>query len=134
MIVHDVQCAQDHRFEGWFADASAFAMQRDQGLIACPFCGNTSVERVLSAPRIGSKGIEVSDAIVQLAKMQKAMLKQSQWVGDSFAERARSMAEGAEPHAVIHGQATIGQAKALHDDGIKVTPLPFPVVPPERCN
>lgn len=134
MIVYDVRCAQDHRFEGWFADSSAFADQRDRGLIACPYCGSTQVERALSAPRIQAKGADVAETIAKLATIQRAMLKDSQWVGDKFAERARSMADGTEPQVTIHGQATLGQAKALHEDGISVTPLPFPVVPPESRN
>lgn len=134
MIVYDVRCPHDHRFEGWFADSHAFADQRDGGKIACPYCGDTKVERALSAPRIQGKGVDIADTFAKLATMQRAMLKESKWVGDKFAERARSMADGSEPQATIHGQATLGQAKALSDDGIKVVPLPFPVVPPESCN
>lgn len=138
MIVYDVRCGQGHRFEGWFADSSAFVQQRDRALIACPYCGDTTVERAPSVPRLQAKGNAAegapSQALVQLAKLQRAMLKDSQWVGDAFADRARSMADGTEPQATIHGQATLGQAKALHEEGIKVTPLPFPVVPPESRN
>ena len=134
MIVYDVRCAQDHRFEGWFADAEAFAAQRDSGLIECPFCGNRQVERALSAPRLQAKGNTSPSPVAQLAELQKSMLRDSTWVGGDFATRARAMADGSEPQATIHGQATIGEAKDLHDEGIKVLPLPFPVVPPEQCN
>ena len=137
MIVYDVQCANAHRFEGWFADAAAFDEQRGKRLIACPYCADTAVERALSVPRIGSRSsseVAPADIARKLAAMQTEMLKGSQWVGDGFATRARAMAEGAEPQATIHGQTTLGEAKALHDDGIKVMPLPFPVIPPESRN
>lgn len=134
MIVYDVACDCAHRFEGWFADAAAFDKQRDGGLIACPYCASTKVERALSVPRIGgARGVGRVD-VEKLAELQTAMLKESTWVGDSFAKKARAMDAGTEPHATIHGQTTLGEAKALHDDGIKVLPLPFPVVPPERRN
>lgn len=134
MIVFDVACDQHHRFEGWFADAAAFESQRDSGLIACPYCESTTVERALSVPRIGgARGAAISD-VEKLAKLQATMLKDSTWVGTGFAAKARAMADGSEPQATIHGQTTLGEAKALHDDGIAVLPLPFPVVPPQTQN
>lgn len=137
MIVYDVRCEAGHAFEGWFADSDAFAEQRDSGLIPCPYCGSKSVERALSVPRIaGGKGSSAPQqaALQKLAELQGAMLKDSKWVGDDFARRARAMADGTEPQATIHGQTTLGEAKAMHEDGIKLLPLPFPVVPPEQQN
>ncbi len=137
MIVYDLSCERGHVFEGWFADKMAFEAQRDAGQIPCSFCASTSVARALSVPRIGAKGntrISPAEVARKLATLQAEMLKGSTWVGDTFAERARSMADGDEPPATIHGQATLGDAKALHDDGITVLPLPFPVVPPEQRN
>lgn len=136
MIVFDVRCEQGHGFEGWFADAAAFAQQRDSAMIECPFCGSTSVERALSVPRIAGTGdrTDIAEATKKLAALQQVMLKDSTWVGDNFAQRARAMADGAEPHQTIHGQATLGTARELSDEGISVLPLPFPVVPPQSRN
>jgi len=136
MIVFDLKCAQGHGFEGWFADSEAFADQRDSGQIPCPFCGDAKVERALSVPRIGAKGNRNTPAEVvqQLAGLQAQLLKGSTWVGNDFARQARAMADGDAPQAMIHGQATLGQAKELHEEGIKVLPLPLPVVPPEQQN
>ncbi|HEY6967360.1 MAG TPA: DUF1178 family protein, partial [Burkholderiales bacterium] len=52
MIVFDLQCAQGHRFEGWFASAKDFGAQKKRGLLSCPSCGSTAIERGLSAPRL----------------------------------------------------------------------------------
>ena len=136
MIIYDIRCANDHRFEGWFANADAFAEQRQSGQIACPYCGTKAVERALSVPRIAGTGDrnDRQDIASKLADIQTAMLKDSTWVGNNFARRARAMADGIEPQTTIHGQATIQDAKDLHDDGIKVMPLPFPVIPPESRN
>lgn len=136
MIVFDLKCGQGHGFEGWFADSDAFADQRDNGQIPCPFCGDVKIERTLSVPRIGAKGNrrEPAEIVQKLAGLQAQMLKESTWVGDDFARQARAMADGEAPQATIHGQATLGQARELHDEGIKVMPLPFPVVPPEQQN
>ncbi len=140
MIVFDLKCGGGHTFEGWFADSEAFADQRDNGQIPCPYCGDAKVERALSVPRIGAKGnrsdsrTESAGIVEKLAGMQAEMLKGSTWVGNDFARQARAMADGDVPQATIHGQATLGEAKDMHEDGIKVLPLPFPVVPPEQQN
>lgn len=149
MIVFDLRCENGHRFEGWFADGVAFATQNRDGLLLCPFCGETRVERQISPLRIGGgeKGpappVEASstrldderaDGLRKLVELQARMLEKSTWVGDRFAQRARAMAEGEEPSASIHVQATVAEAKALHDEGVAVMPLPFRVVPPEQQN
>ncbi|HZH05906.1 MAG TPA: DUF1178 family protein, partial [Lautropia sp.] len=36
MKVFDLNCDQDHRFEGWFASADAFVNQQERKLIECP--------------------------------------------------------------------------------------------------
>ena len=55
-------------------------------------------------------------------------------VGPRFAAEARAIHDGDRPHAVIHGQATPAEARALADDGIAVAPLLVPVVPPDERN
>ncbi|MEZ0243778.1 MAG: DUF1178 family protein [Sphingomonas sp.] len=72
--------------------------------------------------------------MAELAKLQAHALEKSEWVGASFANRARAMHEGEEEHALIHGQATAEEARELIEDGVTVSPLPFPVVSPEARN
>ena len=52
MIVFNLSCAADHRFEGWFASAEDFDAQRGRGLLSCPLCGSPEVSKQLSAPRL----------------------------------------------------------------------------------
>ena len=70
----------------------------------------------------------------KLARMQAEALKDSKWVGKTFAEDARAMHYGEKEAAVIHGEATIEEARDLLDEGIAVAPLPFPVAPPDKAN
>jgi hypothetical protein len=51
MKVLDLQCAHQHVFEGWFGSEDDFQSQLSRGLVACPVCGDVSVEKKLSAPR-----------------------------------------------------------------------------------
>ena len=48
MIAIDIQCSQGHMFEGWFDNLDAFEEQKKKKLIACPYCDDTSVMRILS--------------------------------------------------------------------------------------
>lgn len=52
MKVFDLDCAQGHVFEGWFASEQDFQSQRQDGLIECPMCGSRQVQKKLSAPRL----------------------------------------------------------------------------------
>ena len=52
MKVLDLQCAQHHVFEGWFGSEDDFQSQLTRGLVTCPMCGDVSVTKKLSAPRL----------------------------------------------------------------------------------
>ncbi|WP_159975727.1 MULTISPECIES: DUF1178 family protein [unclassified Novosphingobium] len=69
-----------------------------------------------------------------LAKMQAEALKSSRNAGESFVKEARAMHYGERDTETIHGQATLGEAKELLEEGIAVMPLPFAVIPPEQAN
>jgi hypothetical protein len=77
---------------------------------------------------------EVAEALHKLAEAQARALKESKWVGDSFAEQSREMHYGERDPETIHGQATAEEALELFEEGIPVAPLPFPVAPPDELN
>jgi hypothetical protein len=52
MKVLDLQCGQHHVFEGWFGSEDDFQSQLSHGLLTCPMCGDASVSKKLSAPRL----------------------------------------------------------------------------------
>ena len=52
MIRYGLACAEAHAFESWFPSGEAFELQRDRGLVACPFCGSTAVEKQIRAPAV----------------------------------------------------------------------------------
>ena len=43
--------------------------------------------------------------------------------GTSFAKEARAIHEGEKPERAIYGEASVEDAKKLHDDGIPALPL-----------
>lgn len=154
MIVFDLACTDGgHVFEGWFGSTDDYESQKNRGLLTCPMCGAADVEKAVMAPRVGTKGNQRQDSspaaavalsqdepgrlrqIMQtLADAQTRALEGSEYVGSHFADEARSIHLGESDHRSIHGQATPEEAKSLIDDGIGVTPLPFPVRPPGTDN
>ena len=163
MIVFDLECRDGaHRFEGWFKSSDDFARQQQRGLVACPHCGSAEVAKAPMAPRLARKGnqlaaptptasVETTPATLPaiaspklppeavammhaLAAMQAEAIKESQWVGDSFAEESRAMHYGERDAATIHGQATRDEAEELWDEGILIAPLLIPIAPPDEVN
>lgn len=154
MIVFDLKCSANHVFEAWFGSSSAYEDQRVRGLLMCPFCGASDVIKSVMAPNIAAKGnraqatmpatqavasapsepAEIKAFLAAAAAVQAKMLEKSQWVGRGFADKARAMDAGEVPRAIIHGEVTHDEAKALIDDGVAVTPLPFPVIDPAKHN
>lgn len=52
MKVLDLHCRFDHTFEGWFASEQDFVDQCARSLVQCPVCGDASITKKLSAPRL----------------------------------------------------------------------------------
>ena len=154
MIVFDLVCDADHRFEGWFGSSEDFADQQAGGLVTCPQCGSIAVDKAPMAPAVPRKGNrqpvpavptkqamargpmppEVAEALSKLGEAQARALKDSKWVGDGFADQSRAMHYGEREAETIHGQATADEARELFEEGVPVSPLPFPVAPPEELN
>ena len=139
MIVFDLRCAGDHVFEAWFGSSAGYADQRARGLVSCPVCGSTEIDKALMAPRLGAgtpdrSPAEIKAMIGALATAQAKVLETSRWVGSRFATEARAMHDGERAHEPIHGQASLAEAKALAEDGVPIAALPLPVVPPDRVN
>ena len=128
MIVFDLQCAKGHRFEAWFGSAQDYDSQQQRGLVACPLCDSTEVEKAVMAPAVGAKGNQTAHRQLQLRKLREEVEASCDYVGDRFADEARRRhAEGDndQPGRGIFGEATLQSALELIEDGIAVAPLPF---------
>ncbi len=56
MKVLNLQCGQQHSFEGWFGSENDFQTQLQRGLVECPMCADKSVVKMPSAPRLNFGG------------------------------------------------------------------------------
>ena len=52
MIRYNLVCAKGHEFESWFANSAAYDKQARRGLVECPNCGSSKVEKALMTPRL----------------------------------------------------------------------------------
>ena len=148
MKVLDLQCRQQHLFEGWFASEGDFQEQQERAMIECPLCGDASISKRLSAPRLnlGAARNEpvpaaqeppsniVTEQALQAAWLTVArrILADTDDVGTGFAEEARKIHYGEIPQRGIRGRATPEQADALIEEGIGVLQLALPDALKER--
>ena len=52
MIRYALTCDKGHTFESWFQNSAAYDKQVKRGLVTCPVCGSTKVEKAMMAPRL----------------------------------------------------------------------------------
>lgn len=151
MRVLDLQCSNQHLFEGWFASEEDFASQCHRGMVQCPVCADASVVKKLSAPRLNLSGarepqpsrqdlspptqptpvpprmgdVETALAAAWMA-VSRHVVANTTDVGTQFAEEARKMHYGEAEVRSIRGQTTRDQAQELVEEGIDVMPLLLP--------
>jgi len=53
MIRYSLNCDRKHAFEVWFKNSADYDKQRKRGLVSCPACGSTKVDKALMAPSLG---------------------------------------------------------------------------------
>lgn len=136
MIVLNLCCDREHLFEGWFASADAFESQRAQGHVECPTCGSTRISRRPTAPYVNTRSAAPSaprrsaseqpsaDAAALARALLRRLGKESEDVGERFAEEARRIHYGEREARNIKGKASSDDVSELLDEGIMVLPIP----------
>ena len=154
MIHYELRCSEQHEFDGWFKDSSGFDRQAKRGLVECPVCGDSRVERALMAPRLVGRAhapIETSEAApsptaaaipgpmpdvaaggrmpaqvrVMLQRLRAEVEKNCDYVGPDFADEARRIHRGERKERGIYGETTPEQAEALSEEGIEIAAIPW---------
>jgi hypothetical protein len=139
MIAYDLQCGHGHAFEGWFEDSAAFVNQKKKGLIACPVCNDTAIDRVPSKFAIKtSQGFtpkppapSETQMWAQLTReVSEFVAKNFDNVGCNFAREALKIHYGAAEPRNIRGVSTQEEEKILKQEGIEFIKMPV-LAPPE---
>jgi len=61
MIVFQLICAAEHRFDAWFRDGATFDRLSAADGVECPFCGSTQVAKAPMAPHIARTSVREND-------------------------------------------------------------------------
>ncbi len=141
MKVLNLQCSAQHAFEGWFASEDDFQQQLARRLVTCPFCSDSAITKMLSAPRLNlaSKSNHTTHQpevapqdprreVAQAAWMKavRQLVASTEDVGDRFADEARRIHHGNAPERGIRGRASAADAQALREEGIDVVQMALP--------
>jgi len=135
MIAYDLQCVNNHSFEGWFEDRKAYEAQKKKGLISCPVCNSTSIARIPSTFSIKSSTPlkEFSDQQAELEKINKKIVdfveKNFDDVGSDFTKEALKMHYGVTEARNIRGVSTKEEEKTLKEEGVQFFKIPMPIEP-----
>ncbi len=146
MKVFDLACEHEHRFEGWFGSAEDYESQLARGLVECPVCASKAIRKLLAAPRLNLSG--ASDTAQQptrapappagagapdpralqamFMRMARALVRDTEDVGERFAEEARKIHYREAPARGIRGVASADEARELTEEGIEVFSFPIP--------
>src|SRR5215475_8834120 len=105
MIIFELICSSQHRFEGWFASHDDFARQQQDRVLVCPICATTHIEK-LPAAKIRKSGnhaepaspkkadetpVAQPDPTALLARLIEHVVLHTEDVGEAFPAEARKI-------------------------------------------
>lgn len=143
MIQFSLTCGDQHRFDAWFRNAQAYDEQRAQGIVTCPICGSTEVDKALMAPNVARPTTDKTastaappsiaatkahprqaEIMAMLREIRRRVTSEADYVGNRFAEEARKIHFDEAEARGIYGEATQDEVAELLEDGIDFLPLP----------
>lgn len=154
MIRYALVCGNAHEFDSWFSTSASFEEQARRGFVTCPICGNARVERAIMAPAVARTdlptkqdkpaagpvaampapaGATAPAALIgekemalraMIAELHRNVRENAEHVGERFAEEALKIHHGESDSRAIYGEASLEDARMLHDEGVGFMPLP----------
>ena len=139
MIVYDLTCPKEHRFESWFRNSNVVEKLIKAGEVSCPVCGSKKVQKAPMAPRLAKSSGEETAVVNDQSELRAAMEgatkaleglrevieKNFDNVGHKFPEEARKIFYGESKSRGIYGDATPAETQALKEEGIEVQSIPW---------
>lgn len=139
MIKYNLKCENNHVFEAWFKNSSAYDEQSDRNIVSCSLCGTTAVEKAPMAPSVPKKGRSQTSQVIPseeevaqtavvmnaLREIRKTVEENCDYVGEKFAEEARKIHYGEVEERGIYGEATTEQREELEEEGVQLAAVPW---------
>jgi hypothetical protein len=135
LIIFDLKCENDHKFDGWFKNREAFAEQKSQNLITCPICNSPGIDIIPSSLTILGKDSRAASKsggnaelspIKALQTLYQYIDKNFEDVGNKFAEVALKIHFGDEEKRNIKGTTTPQEDDSLREEGVQFIKIPVP--------
>ena len=139
MIKYNLTCKCNCTFDSWFASSEEFGRLVKKKLITCIECNSNNVNKSIMAPNVSnSEKIDNMDYKIQknikkkIIKCQKFIKENCKYVGDNFAQEARSIhygekktKDGEKKTKGIYGRVTAEEIDELNEEGIETTTIPW---------
>jgi hypothetical protein len=133
VIIYDLKCKNNHKYEGWFKDIDSFEKQKIQSLISCPICGEADVDVIMPSLKVvgkNNRSVQANEkdlsAVKTLQSLYEFIDRNFDDVGDRFAEVAVNIHRGEEDARNIKGTTTKEEESMLSEEGIRFMKIPFP--------
>ncbi len=135
MIIYDLECDTQHRFEGWFKNADEFVEQQQTGMLICPMCGSEEIRKIPSASHLTKGRSETTTPSRNIDKdkshkhpalqlVHDYINKNFDNVGNKFAVEAKKIHFGETAERNIRGTATADEVRELKEAGVSAVQLP----------
>ena len=139
MIKYNLTCKCNCTFDSWFASSEEFGRLMKKKLITCIECNSNNVNKSIMAPNVSSsKKIDNINYKFQknikkkIIEYQKFIEKNCKYVGDNFAQEARSIyyneketKDNEKETKGIYGRVTAEEIDELNEEGIETITIPW---------
>ena len=132
MIKYNLTCKCSYTFDSWFASSEEFERLMKRKVVTCFECNSKDVNKSIMAPNVShSKKNNNNNYKFQknikkkINEYQKFIKKNCKYVGDNFAQEARSIYYNKKETKGIYGQVTVEEIDELNEEGIETTTIPW---------
>jgi hypothetical protein len=126
MIIYDLQCARDHKFEGWFKSWEEYDREKQAKRLSCPLCGDSQITLLPAGGHVSVKErtTNYDNQKNMVRAFSEYVEKNFDNVGADFAKEALKMHFEEVGHRNILGTMTDGEEKELKEEGVQYIKVP----------
>lgn len=126
MIIYDLECTREHKFEGWFRSREEFDRENEAKRLVCPMCGDSHITLLPTVGHVSVK--ERADNYDKQKHFVRAFTeyveKNFDNVGADFAQEALRMHYEEVDHRNIRGTMTGEEERELQEEGVQYLKIP----------
>ena len=132
MIKYNLTCECNCTFDSWFASSEEFERLLKRKMITCIECNSNNVNKSIMSPNVSNSKKNNNENYKfqknikkKIIKYQKFIKENFKYVGDNFAQEARSIHYEKKNTKGIYGKVTAEEIVELKNEGIETTIIPW---------